>query len=134
MAPGRISTDDIVVQPAPPTPRDGDGDGDAVDLDAPPPAVAAAPSDDVPLLDDDEADSFLSRWSEVQARFVDDPQGAVRDGDSLVAELVQSLVQRFSQHKAELEQQWQSGSQPETEQLRTALQQYRSFFQRLLST
>jgi hypothetical protein len=87
-----------------------------------------------PLLDDREAEVFLDRWSDVQSRFVDDPQGAVRDGDGLVAELMQSLAQRFSDHKGELEEQWNRGGEPETEQLRRALQQYRSFFHRLLST
>ena len=143
MAQGRISTDDIVVRPGPPEPREGD----TLDLDAPgphddptTPAVDEQPpradlaGDDVPLLEDDVADDFLGRWSEVQARFVDDPQGAVRDGDSLVAELVQALVHRFSQHKSSLEEQWQSGGEPQTEELRRALQQYRSFFQRLLAT
>ena len=61
-------------------------------------------------------------------------KGAVRDGDSLVAELMQALAARFSDHKGRLEEQWQRGSEPETEELRLALQQYRSFFQRLLST
>ncbi|MCW2583367.1 MAG: hypothetical protein JWQ53_2157 [Klenkia sp.] len=134
MAQGRISTDDIVVRDDGPTA--GEPGDDRIDLDAPPPPGPAQPqaAEDVPLLDDHEADGFLTRWSEVQARFVDDPQGAVRDGDSLVAELVQALVQRFSQHKAGLEQQWQAGAEPETEELRRALQQYRSFFQRLLAT
>lgn len=94
----------------------------------------SARGDDVPLLDDSVADDFLGRWSEVQTRFVDDPRGAVRDGDSLVAELMQVLAQRFSQYKSDLEDRWQQGDEPETEDLRLALQQYRSFFQRLLST
>jgi hypothetical protein len=70
----------------------------------------------------------------IQTRFVDDPQAAVRDGDALVAELTQALAQRFSQYKHDLEDQWQRGTEPETETLRVALQQYRSFFQRLLAT
>ena len=89
---------------------------------------------ETPLLDEGESDAFLGRWREVQSRFVDDPQGAVRDGDGLVAELMQALARRFSERKGDLEEQWNQGGQPETEDLRLALQQYRSFFQRLLAT
>jgi hypothetical protein len=70
----------------------------------------------------------------VQARFVDEPKAAVHTADGLVAELMQSLAQGFSEHKGALEAQWQSGGDPDTEELRQALQRYRSFFNRLLST
>ena len=89
---------------------------------------------DVALLDPAEGERFRQRWNDVQARFVDDPQEAVRSADGLVAEVVQSLAQGFSDHKHGLEQAWQSGGDPETEDLRLALQRYRSFFDRLLST
>lgn len=99
-----------------------------------PAASAPAAGDDVPLLDDATADPFLQRWSDVQGRFVDDPRSAVEQADGLVAELMQTLASRFADHKAGLEEQWSHGGQPDTEQLRRALQQYRSFFDRLLST
>ena len=118
MADGRLSTEDLVLRP-------GDT-GEAVPQEQ--------PARDLPLLEDGEAEAFLRRWSEVQARFVDDPQAAVRDGDSLVAELLQALAARFAAHKDGLEQQWSSGGEADTEQLRLALQSYRSFFQRLLTT
>jgi hypothetical protein len=86
------------------------------------------------LLDPAEGERFQQRWSDVQARFVDDPRGAVQTADGLVAELMQSLARGFSDHKARLESAWQSGSDPDTEELRQALQRYRSFFKRLLST
>ncbi len=98
---------------------------------------AAAPAEAppvLPLLDHTQANGFLSRWNDVQARFVDDPQGAVRDADSLVTELTQALAASFAAHKEGLEQSWRTGGQPGTEELRLALQQYRSFFQRLLAT
>jgi hypothetical protein len=130
MAQTRLSTDDLA-QSASAQTRDADDD-DMIDLDEP--ATATRSEEDIALLDDDEADAFLARWSDTQARFVDDPQGAVQQGDALVAELMQALAQRFSEHKRQLEEQWQRGSEPGTEDLRLALQQYRSFFQRLLST
>jgi hypothetical protein len=132
MTHSELSTE-VMAHPEPaaaPAPRDED---DAIRRDAPP-AEAVSDDEDVTLLDAGEANGFLERWREVQTRFVDDPQGAVRDGDSLVAELMQSLAQRFSQHKHDLEEQWQSGAEPGTEELRVALQQYRSFFQRLLTS
>ncbi len=89
---------------------------------------------DVPVVDDSTADAFSQRWTDVQARFVDDPRAAVRDADALVAELMQTLAERFAQHKGGLEDQWNQGGEPDTESLRLALQQYRSFFDRLLST
>jgi len=96
---------------------------------------SSAPADQpAPLLNDREADAFLDRWREVQARFIDDPRAAVHDGDGLVTELMRSLTDRFGEQKSALEERWSSGGQPETEQLRRALQDYRSFFERLLST
>jgi len=95
--------------------------------------TAAGPGD-IALLDASEEQGFRQRWSDTQARFVDDPQGAVQTADALVAELMQSLARGFSEHKGRLESHWQSGGTPDTEDLRQALQRYRSFFDRLLST
>ena len=88
---------------------------------------------DVALLDPTDAEGFRQRWSDTQARFVDDPREAVQTADGLVAELMQTLASSFSQHKGELEAHWNSGGDPDTEDLRQALQRYRSFFDRLLS-
>jgi hypothetical protein len=43
------------------------------------------------------------------------------------------LAETFAQERANLEQQWGRGQEASTEDLRQALQRYRSFFQRLLS-
>jgi hypothetical protein len=42
-----------------------------------------------PLLPQ-ERERFAARWHNVQARFVDDPPGAIRDADTLVNEAVQA--------------------------------------------
>lgn len=86
------------------------------------------------LLPEQEAEEYQRSWSEIQARFVDDPQGAVRDADGLVAEVMQTVAATFSEHKKGLEGQWQQGEEVATEDLRLALQRYRSFFGRLLRT
>ncbi|WP_251049898.1 MULTISPECIES: hypothetical protein [unclassified Streptomyces] len=89
---------------------------------------------DEPLLAGEQSEGFRQEWGEIQGRFVDDPQDAVRSADTLVAEVMQSLAQTFSAHKQELEGQWGRGEEVATEDLRLALQRYRSFFNRLLNT
>jgi len=86
-----------------------------------------------PLFSGEDADRLRSRWQEVQAAFVDEPRSAVKDADSLVAELMQRLAETFSQEREQLESQWDGEGDVSTEDLRVALQRYRSFFDRLLS-
>jgi hypothetical protein len=82
-----------------------------------------------------EMDATLQqRWKEIQTRFVDEPRGAVEDADSLVANLMQQLAEGFAKERERLEAQWGRGEDISTEDLRVALQRYRTFFQRLLST
>ncbi|MGW6982354.1 hypothetical protein ACWGE1_23430 [Streptomyces sp. NPDC054932] len=89
---------------------------------------------DEPLLGTEEAEDYRTKWTRIQGRFVDDPQEAVTSADALVAEVMQALAQTFSSRKQGLEGQWDQGEQVATEDLRLALQQYRSFFNRLLNT
>ncbi|MFG2617268.1 hypothetical protein ACGFXC_06560 [Streptomyces sp. NPDC048507] len=93
-----------------------------------------APGETEPLLDTGEAEQYRTTWSDIQGRFVDDPQDAVRSADTLVAEVMQTLAGTFSTRKQGLQEQWDRGEQVATEDLRLALQQYRSFFNRLLNT
>ena len=53
--------------------------------------------------------------------------------DQLVAEIMQRLAESFARERSDLEQQWDRGEDVSTEDLRVALQRYRSFFQRLLA-
>jgi hypothetical protein len=86
-----------------------------------------------PLLGQaDEAD-LRARWEEIQTRFVDDPRQAVEDADALVAGVMKRMAEGFAQAREQLEGQWSRGEDVGTEDLRVALQRYRSFFQRLLS-
>jgi hypothetical protein len=85
------------------------------------------------LLGPELGGSFKRRWEEVQTRFVDEPRGAVEDADRLVANVMQHLAEGFAQERERLEAQWGRGEDISTEDLRVALQRYRSFFQRLLS-
>ncbi|SES37142.1 hypothetical protein [Actinokineospora terrae] len=84
------------------------------------------------LFSEDEVGRFREQWQAIQTTFVDDPQDAVRGADHLVAEVMQALAATFTEHKRGLEEQWQGGSEAQTEDLRLALRRYRSFFHQLL--
>jgi hypothetical protein len=86
-----------------------------------------------PLFVADVAKEFRARWDAVQSSFVDDPRQAVRQGDELVAAVMKSLAETFSNERANLEGQVNRTDQASTEDLRIALRRYRSFFERLLS-
>jgi hypothetical protein len=86
-----------------------------------------------PLLGEDEAQTFRDRWHTVQTGFVDEPSTSVERADELVAELMQRLAETFSDERERLESQWSRGEDVSTEDLRVALQRYRSFFERLLA-
>jgi hypothetical protein len=87
----------------------------------------------IPLFTSDEAQTFHARWNEVQASFVDEPRKAVEQADTLVASTMKRLAEVFAEERTNLEHQWDRGDNVSTEDLRVALQRYRSFFQRLLS-
>jgi hypothetical protein len=86
-----------------------------------------------PLFSDDSLESNRERWRDIQQAFVDEPQEAVREADTLVSEIMDTVAKSFAEQRQNLERQWGSGSDVSTEDLRRALQQYRSFFERLLA-
>ena len=96
--------------------------------------------------------SFLYRWNEVQAQFVDDPPGALNLADSLVTEVMQARgypIADFEQQAADISVDHpvvvenyrkaheialrQGRGQVGTEDLRAAMVHYRSLFQELLT-
>jgi hypothetical protein len=85
------------------------------------------------LLSRSDVDNFRSRWDSIQAHFVDEPRRSVEEADSLVAEVMKQIAQMFASERSTLEEQWTRGDDVSTEDLRVALQRYRSFFNRLLS-
>jgi hypothetical protein len=97
-------------------------------------AASASSSDSTPeLLSRDDNDGFQSRWESIQTGFVDEPRQTVEQADELVAEVMKRLAEGFAGERERLEQQWGRGEDVSTEDLRVALQRYRSFFQRLLA-
>jgi len=97
-----------------------------------PPESAAAVAKPMPLFSESEMGDFRSQWSKVQTGFVDQPRRTVEEADKLVAAVMQRLAEGFANERSGLEQQWDSGDNVSTEDLRLALQRYRSFFDRLL--
>lgn len=85
------------------------------------------------LFDDRDLTDFHTRWTEVQAAFVDDPRDCVQKADGLVSDVVDRLTAGFSQARSGLEEQWSRGESASTEDLRLALRRYRDFFDRLLA-
>jgi hypothetical protein len=94
---------------------------------------SSEPSSERSLLADNDRSGLRSRWDDVQAAFVDNPEECVQKADTLVAELVEQLTTGFSEARSRLEAQWARGEKVSTEDLRVALKRYRDFFQRLLS-
>lgn len=103
-----------------------------------------------PLSETDKS-SFAVRWREVQARFVDDPRGAVTVADALVTEVMQARgypIGEFDQRAADISvdhpivvENYRAGhgiavrhssGQASTEDLRQAMVHYRVLFQELL--
>ena len=84
------------------------------------------------LLSREESEHYRSRWNEIQGKFVDEPRSAVQQADTLVSEVIEQITQMFANEHSSLEGQWNQGNDVSTEDLRKALQRYRSFFNRLV--
>ena len=101
----------------------------------------------------DERDRYLARWKETQARFVDDPPGAISEADMLVQEVMRArgypmtdfeqraadisvdhphVVDEYRAAHAVAERDATDGV--ETEDLRQAMVHYRALFDDLLET
>ena len=90
-------------------------------------------------------EEFIARWRGVQARFVDDPRGAVRDADALIGEAMQARgypVGDFEQRAADISVEHPDvvtdyraahrvalQREASTEELRRAMVHYRSLFE-----
>ena len=95
--------------------------------------VASEDGQLAPLFLPDVTKEFRSRWDAVQGSFVDDPRQSVRQADELVAQVMKSLAETFSNERGKLETQVDQTDEASTENLRLGLRRYRSFFERLLS-
>jgi hypothetical protein len=71
------------------------------------------------------------QWPAIQAMFVDDPRGSVQRAAGAADEVLKAVVASLEREQAALRTSWENGTEPTTEDLRTALQQYRAFCGRL---
>lgn len=94
--------------------------------------MAAMKTGPAPLLTSNVTGDLRSRWTDVQAGFVDEPRASVEKADALVAEVMKHVAEKFANERSTLEGQWSRGDNVSTEDLRVALQHYRAFFDRLL--
>ncbi|HEX6351969.1 hypothetical protein [Actinophytocola sp.] len=79
------------------------------------------------FFDEGAVSRFRDRWRELQADFVDDPSRALQSADELVDEAIRELSER----KRGLGGRWRDSG--DTEELRVAMHEYRSFFDQLLN-
>ena len=156
---------------ATPAPATGPDDGDGLDNTGQPAAASAAGQApgprmawadgnrtqtrpqatadlDEPLLGDVAA--LRTRWQQVQAGFVDDPQQSVGDAADLIEQTAQALVGALRQRQRQLRMLWERGpvdgpgdvdgepvsaqdaaGAPDTEHLRLMVQRYRALFNQL---
>ena len=73
------------------------------------------------------AGSSAQRWSEILTTFVDDPRGSVKMAADAVDSAIDEFVTSVRARQRALASSWQ-GSETDTEQLRTALREYRTFW------
>jgi hypothetical protein len=124
------------VQPADAEPVDAEPlDIEPADaVDSPEPAGVTEPSADStagPAALDRE--DFLRRWHEVQVSFVDGPQSAVAEADSLLGDALREFVDYISAERAGIESGLNGAEGASTEDFRVAMVRYRDIFKRLLS-
>jgi hypothetical protein len=78
------------------------------------------------LFEDLETERLRGQWMEVQARFVDEPKTSVQDAESLLSSVLDELKSHIEGQKGSLDTN-------DTEDLRVAMQRYRSLFDQILS-
>jgi hypothetical protein len=95
--------------------------------------VRAREEERVALFVANECNELRARWDSIQVAFVDEPRKAVQEADALVSATITRLAEIFADERQQLERQWDRSGNISTEDLRIALQRYRSFFARLLA-
>jgi len=109
------------------------GQEESLEWQKPAAAQKAVENGSLPWLKAEDINDLQSRWNSIQIGFVDDPHGSVKQADELMAEAIECIEQAFSTQRTTLDEKWVNKQDVSTEDLRIALQGYRSFINRLLA-
>lgn len=96
------------------------------------PGVGGPAGDHPGLVPADRARGYQDRWNALKGDFVDEPRAAVGSANALVGEVLDEIEATFRRQREQIEHDLDSQG-ASTEELRLALNRYRSFFERLLS-
>ena len=80
-----------------------------------------------------ESQTFRSRWTNIQVRFVDDPAGSIDEANNLVSDAIEHLKQGFSAQRQPHGETSDPKQQDSTEERRLLLRRYRTLVERLVS-
>lgn len=81
----------------------------------------------------EQRQQLADQWAQIQSVFVDRPRDSLQRADGLVVDVMQRVTSGFTRERERLEARWEQNDSISTEDLRTALTDYRDFFNRLLS-
>jgi hypothetical protein len=87
--------------------------------------------DDVVIAPDQNTD-FRTRWREIQAEFIEDPQRAAKDADELVSEITKVFAAQAEERRNRLASSWQREGTHGTEELRLVMRHYRGLVDHML--
>lgn len=78
-----------------------------------------------------DSNRVLDRWNQVQSDFVDDPHTSIREADALAGEVTEAVIAALEEQRTALRATWDGARGGDTEALRLALRDYRSFVRHL---
>jgi len=80
-----------------------------------------------------QIEELRARWNSIQGSFVDEPRQAVYEADKFVTSAIAQITAALHDECSAIQKQWADGADASTEDLRLSLQNYRMFFNRLMS-
>ena len=87
------------------------------------------------FLSERDSDLFRQRWMHLQSGFIDQPRETVEEADRLLGDVLERFTRGLNAERDSLAARWRSGGDDtDTEELRLAVQGYRSYLERLLGS